>query len=134
MKQGNIIKAYKALRKIGGELDIPWGLKRRLADFRRLLQPTWDFQAEAEQATIEAIQAKYKKKAGELLTDDEINRMEKELNKKLHELQETEVEIEITPIKIAVTPKLEKVLNKVLTANELLDLDGFVNFEEDENK
>lgn len=131
MKQGDIIKAYKIIRKIGGELDIPWGLKRRLADFRRQLQPTWDFQAEQERATVDSLQERYKKKAGETLTDEEITRMQNDLNARLNELAETDVDIEIEPIRICVTAKLEKVLNKILTGNELIDLDGFVIFEEE---
>ena len=30
--------------------------------------------------------------------------------------------------------KLEKILNKILTGNELLDLDGFIEFEEADEK
>ena len=134
MKQGSIIKAYKVLRKIGSELDIPWDLKRKLADFRRQLQPTWDFQAESEQATIEALQAKYKKKPGETLSEAEVSQLQADLNARLNELAGTDVDIEIQPIQIKLTQKLEKVLNKILTGNELLDLDGFVEFEESEEK
>ena len=134
MKQGNIIKAYKIIRKIGGELEIPWDLKRKLADFRRQLQPTWDFQAESEQATIEALQAKYKKKPGETLSEAEVSQMQADLNARLKELAGMDVDIEIQPIRIRMTQKLEKVLNKILTGNELIDLDGFVEFEEGEEK
>lgn len=134
MKQGKIIVAYKLIRKLGGELDIPWELKRRLADFRRQLQPTWDFQEEQERAAVEALQARHKKKAGETLSDAEISQIQNELNKRLNELASMDVDIEIQPIRITVSRQLEKVLNKVLTGNELLDLDGFIEFEEGENK
>lgn len=134
MKQGKIIVAYKLIRKLGGELDIPWELKRRLADFRRQLQPTWDFQEEQERAAVEALQARHKKKAGETLSDAEVSQIQNELNKRLNELANMDVDIEIQPIRITVSRQLEKVLNKVLTGNELLDLDGFIEFEEGENK
>ena len=134
MKQGSIIKAYKIIRKIGAELEIPWDLKRKLADLRRQLQPTWDFQAEAEQTTVEALQAKFKKKPGETLSEAEVNQLQTELNIRLAELAGTDVEIEIQPIRIEMTQKLEKILNKILTGNELIDLDGFIEFEEGENK
>lgn len=134
MKQGKIIVAYKLIRKLGGELDIPWELKRRLADFRRQLQPTWDFQEEQERAAVEALQARHKKKAGENLSDAEISQIQNELNKRLNELANMDVDIEIQPIRITVSRQLERVLNKVLTGNELLDLDGFIEFEEGENK
>lgn len=134
MKQGSIIKAYKVLRKIGGELEIPWDLKRKLADFRRLLQPTWDFQEEQEKAAVEGLQARYKKKPGETFSSEEISKMQAELNLRLNELANMDVDIEIQPIRITVTQKLEKVLNKILTGNEMLDLDGFVDFEEGEGK
>lgn len=134
MKQGKIIVAYKLIRKLGGELDIPWELKRRLADFRRQLQPTWDFQEEQERAAVEALQARHKKKAGETLSEAEVSQIQNELNKRLNELASINVDIEIQPIRITVSRQLEKVLNKVLTGNELLDLDGFIEFEEGENK
>lgn len=134
MKQGDIIKAYKIIRKIGGELEIPWDLKRKLADLRRQLQPVWDFQSEAEQTTIEALQAKFKKKPGETLGEAEVSQLQTELNSRLNELAGTEVEIEIQPIRIEVTEKMKKILNKILTGNELLDLDRFIEFEEGENK
>ena len=134
MKQASIIKAYKIIRKIGAELDIPWDLKRKLADFRRQLQPTWDFQAESEQTVIEAVQAKFKKKPGETLSEAEMSQLQTELHRRLKELEETEVDIELQPIRISMTQKLEKVLNKILTGNELLDLDGFIEFEEADEK
>lgn len=134
MKQGDIIKAYKLIRKLGAELELPWELKRKLADFRRQMQPTWDFQAEQEQATTENLTAKYKRKPGEMLTNEEITQLQEELNRKLNELARTEVDIDIQPIRIAVDGKLKKVLNKVLAGNDILDLDGFIEFEEAEGK
>ena len=134
MKQGSIIKAYKIIRKIGAELEIPWDLKRKLADLRRQLQPTWDFPAEAEQTTVEALQAKFKKKTGETLSEAEVNQLQTELNIRLNDLANTDVDIEIQPIRIEMTQKLEKILNKILTGNELIDLDGFIEFEEVEGK
>lgn len=134
MKQASIIKAYKIIRKIGGELDIPWELKRKLADFRRELQPTWDFQEEQEKAVVEGLQAQYKKKPGETLSDAEVKQLQADLHTRLKELEETEVDIELKPIRISMTQKLEKVLNKILTGNELLDLDGFIEFEEADEK
>ena len=134
MKQGDIIKAYKVLRTIGAELDIPWELKRAVADLRRQLQPTWDFQAEQEQATVEGLQARYKKKPGETLSDEEINEMQAELRRRLAELRNLDVDITIEPFRITVTDKLKKTLNKILTGNDQLDLDGFVEFEEVESK
>ena len=132
MKQGSIIKAYKLIRKLGGELDIPWELKRKLADFRRQMQPTWDFQAEQEQATAEHLTEKYKKKPGETLTDEEIVRLQAELKAKMKELAQTEVDLELEPIRIKVDGKMKKILNKIYTGNELTDLDGFIEFEEAE--
>lgn len=134
MKQGNIIKAYKIIRKIGGELEIPWDLKRKLADLRRQLQTTWDFQAEAEQTTVEALQARFKKKPGETLSEAEVSQLQTELNLRLNDLANMDVDIEIQPIRIEMTQKLEKTLNKILTGNELIDLDGFIEFEEVEGK
>lgn len=134
MKQGSIIKAYKVLRKIGSELDIPWELKRKLADFRRQLQPTWDFQEEQEKAAVEGLQALHKKKSGETFSEEEVTTMQAELNLRLNDLAKMEVDIEIQPIRIEITDKLKKVLNKLLTGNEMLDLDGFVEFEEGESK
>ena len=92
MKQGSIIKAYKLIQKLGAELDLPWELKRKLANFRRQMQPTWDFQIEQEQATTESLTAKYKKKPGETLTSEEIAQLQTELRSKLSELARTEVE------------------------------------------
>ena len=134
MKQGSLIKASKIIRKIGAELEIPWDLKRKLADLRRQLQTTWDFQAEAEQTTVEALQARFKKKPGETLSEAEVNQLQTELNLRLAELAGMDVEIEIQPIRIEVTDKLKKTLNKILTGNELIDLDGFVEFEEGDGK
>lgn len=134
MKQGSIIKAYKVLRKIGAELEIPWELKLAVANRRRLMQPTWDFQAEQEQAIVEGLQARYRKKAGETLSDGEINEMQAELNRRLDELKNLDVDITIEPYRIRMTDKLRKTMSKILTSNDMLDLDGFVEFEEVEGK
>ena len=134
MKQGSIIKAYKLIQKLGAELDLPWELKRKLANFRRQMQPTWDFQIEQEQATTESLTAKYKKKPGETLTSEEIAQLQTELRSKLSELARTEVDIDIQPARITVDAKVKKVLNKVLTGNDFVDLDGFIEFEEAEGK
>ena len=75
-----------------------------------------------------------KKKPGETLSEAEVNQLQTELNLRLNDLANMDVDIEIQPIRIEMTQKLEKILNKILTGNELIDLDGFIEFEEVEGK
>lgn len=119
MKQGTVIKAYKALLNIS-EQSLPLNLSYKVFKLKRMLQPCWDFQLEKEKEiftnyTPESID-------GSNFKFDTPEKT-KAFKESFDELANMDTDVEFQPIKIQISDKFN------VSVNEIEALDGFVIFE-----
>ena len=120
MKQSTIIKAYKALIKLGQQ-DLPIRLAFDLFKIKQALQPQWDFQIDSETKAI----------AGATVNPDGTvsfgsTEAAAVFSGKLKELGDMDIDLKVNPIKIPLsTPGL------TLSMDDIEALDCFIQFSTD---
>ena len=117
MKQFKIIKAYKALTKLGQQ-DLPIKLAFDLFKIKQALQPQWDFQVDEENKL--AVNAKVN--ADGSVTFDSPEAAEA-FRQKLKELSDIDVDLKITPARIPLS-----IPGLTLSMDDIDALDCFVQF------
>ena len=120
MKQGQIIKAYKAINNLAAQ-PLPLREAYALHKLRAALRPTWDFQQQEEEKEIRRLEPQFEQN-GDLLfksPDDAAA-----FRAKLKELEENDVEMEYEPAKVRMAD------GAVLSMNDIEALGGFVEFTE----
>ena len=117
MKQFRIIKAYKALIKLGQQ-DLPIKLAFDLFKIKQALQPQWDFQVDEENKL--AVNAKVN--ADGSVTFDSPEAAEA-FRQKLKELSDIDVDLKITPARIPLS-----IPGLTLSMDDIDALDCFVQF------
>jgi len=117
MKQFRIIKAYKALIKLGQQ-DLPIKLAFDLFKIKQALQPQWDFQLDEEKK----LAASAKVNADGSVMFDTPEAAEK-FEQKLKNLSDIDVDLKVTPAQIPLnTPGLK------LSMEDIDALSTFVKF------
>ena len=136
MKQGNIISAYKTLRRMSA-LPLPLGVAYKLHKLKTSLQTQWDFQLEQEETILKDCngQADYTgavhfaddpPKGVEANETNDYGKGRKEFDKRMTELSSMEVDTTFTPVNLAAdTPGLK------LSIDDLASLEGFVNIQDE---
>ena len=117
MKQFKIIKAYKALTKLGQQ-DLPIRLAFDLFKIKQALQPQWDFQLDEENK----LAASAKVSADGSVTFDSPEAAEA-FRQKLKELSDIDVDLKITPARIPLS-----IPGLTLSMDDIDALDCFVQF------
>ena len=117
MKQLRIIKAYKALTKLGQQ-DLPIKLAFDLFKIKQALQPQWDFQLGEENN----LTASAKVNADGSVTFDSPEAAEA-FRQKLKELSDIDVDLKITPARIPLS-----IPGLTLSMDDIDALDCFVQF------
>ena len=117
MKQFRIIKAYKALTKLGQQ-DLPIRLAFDLFKIKQALQPQWDFQLDEENK----LAASAKVSADGSVTFDSPEAAEA-FRQKLKELSDIDVDLKITPARIPLS-----IPGLTLSMDDIDALDCFVQF------
>jgi len=117
MKQFRIIKAYKALIKLGQQ-DLPIRLAFDLFKIKQALQPQWDFQVDEENK----LAAGAKVDADGTVTFNTPEDADA-FRKKLSELNNIDVNLKVKPVRIPLS-----IPGAVLSMNDIEALDGFVVF------
>lgn len=120
MKQGQIIKAYKAINNLAAQ-PLPLREAYALHKLRAALRPTWDFQQQEEEKEIRRLEPQFEQN-GDLLfksPDDAAA-----FRAKLKALEENEVDVEYKPVNVRMAEGV------ALTVNDIEALDGFVEFAE----
>ena len=117
MKQFRIIKAYKALTKLGQQ-DLPIKLAFDLFKIKQALQPQWDFQLDEENK----LTASAKVNADGSVTFDTPEAAEM-FRKKLKDLSDIDVDLKITPARIPLS-----IPGLTLSMDDIDALDCFVQF------
>lgn len=117
MKQFRIIKAYKALTKLGQQ-DLPIRLAFDLFKIKRALQPQWDFQVDEENRMT----------AGANVNADgsvvfESPAEAEAFRQRLKEISAMDVDLKVKPVQVPLSiPGLK------LSMEDIEALDGFVQF------
>lgn len=117
MKQAAIIKAYRAINKLGRQ-DLPIKLAFDLFKIKQALQPQWDFQVDEENKL--AVNAKVN--ADGSVTFDSPEAAEA-FRQKLKELSDIDVDLKITPARIPLS-----IPGLTLSMDDIDALDCFVQF------
>ncbi len=117
MKQAAIIKAYRAINKLGQQ-DLPIKLAFDLFKIKQALQPQWDFQVDEENKL--AVNAKVN--ADGSVTFDSPEAAEA-FRQKLKELSDIDVDLKITPARIPLS-----IPGLTLSMDDIDALDCFVQF------
>ena len=117
MKQFRIIKAYKALTKLGQQ-DLPIRLAFDLFKIKQALQPQWDFQLDEENK----LTASAKVNADGSVTFDTPEAAEM-FRQKLKDLSDIDVDLKITPARIPLS-----IPGLTLSSDDIDALDCFVQF------
>ena len=117
MKQFRIIKAYKALTKLGQQ-DLPIRLAFDLFKIKQALQPQWDFQLDEENK----LTANAKVNADGSVTFDTPEAAET-FRQKLKDLSDIDVDLKITPARIPLS-----IPGLTLSMDDIDALDCFVQF------
>lgn len=117
MKQAAIIKAYRAINKLGQQ-DLPIKLAFDLFKIKQALQPHWDFQVDEENKL--AVNAKVN--ADGSVTFDSPEAAEA-FRQKLKELSDIDVDLKITPARIPLS-----IPGLTLSMDDIDALDCFVQF------
>lgn len=117
MKQFRIIKAYKALTKLGQQ-DLPIRLAFDLFKIKQALQPQWDFQLDEENK----LTASAKVNADGSVTFDTPEAAEM-FRQKLKDLSDIDVDLKVTPVRIPLS-----IPGLTLSMDDIDALDCFVQF------
>ena len=117
MKQFRIIKAYKALIKLGQQ-DLPIKLAFDLFKIKQALQPQWDFQLDEEKKMTDSAQVN----ADGSITFDTPEAAEM-FRQKLKDLSDIDVDLKITPARIPLS-----IPGLTLSMDDIDALDCFVQF------
>lgn len=117
MKQFRIIKAYKALTKLGQQ-DLPIRLAFDLFKIKQALQPQWDFQLDEESK----LTANAKVNADGSVTFDTPEAAEM-FRQRLKDLSDIDVDMKITPARIPLS-----IPGLTLSMDDIDALDCFVQF------
>ena len=117
MKQFKIIKAYKALTKLGQQ-DLPIKLAFDLFKIKQALQPQWDFQLDEEKKMTDSAQVN----ADGSITFDTPEAAEM-FRQKLKDLSDIDVDLKITPARIPLS-----IPGLTLSMDDIDALDCFVQF------
>ena len=117
MKQFKVIKAYKALTKLGQQ-DLPIKLAFDLFKIKQALQPQWDFQLDEENK----LAANAKVNADGSVTFDSPEAAEA-FRQKLKELSDIDVDLKVKPVQIPIS-----IHGLTLSMDDVDALDCFVQF------
>lgn len=120
MKQGDIIKAYKATAKLA-EQKLPLTTAYKIFKLREQMKPAWDFQAQEEYKLMD----EYHPEPGENGTV-KFHSVEDRLafEDKLQEIANMESDVEITPATLPLTDDI------ALTVGDLADMKPVITFQE----
>ena len=117
MKQFRIIKAYKALIKLGQQ-DLPIRLAFDLFKIKQALQPQWDFQLDEENK----LAASAKVNADGSITF-ETQEAAAAFRQRLKELSDIDVDLKVKPVQIPIS-----IPGLTLSMDDVDALDCFVQF------
>ena len=117
MKQFRIIKAYKALTKLGQQ-DLPIKLAFDLFKIKQALQPQWDFQLDEENK----LTASAKVNADGSVTFDTPEAAEM-FRQRLKDLSDIDVDLKVKPVQIPLS-----IPGLTLSMDDIDALDCFVQF------
>ena len=117
MKQFRIIKAYKALTKLGQQ-DLPIKLAFDLFKIKQALQPQWDFQLDEENK----LTASAKVNADGSVTFDTPEAADM-FRQKLKDLSDIDVDLKVKPVQIPLS-----IPGLTLSMDDIDALDCFVQF------
>lgn len=117
MKQFRIIKAYKALTKLGQQ-DLPIRLAFDLFKIKQALQPQWDFQLDEENK----LTASAKVNADGSVTFD-TPEASAAFRQRLKELSDIDVDLKVKPVQIPLS-----IPGLTLSMDDIDALDCFVQF------
>lgn len=117
MKQFRIIKAYKALTKLGQQ-DLPIRLAFDLFKIKQALQPQWDFQLDEENK----LTASAKVNADGSVTF-ETQEAAAAFRQRLKELSDIDVDLKVKPVQIPIS-----IPGLTLSMDDIDALDCFVQF------
>ena len=117
MKQFRIIKAYKALTKLGQQ-DLPIRLAFDLFKIKQALQPQWDFQLDEENK----LTASAKVNADGSVTFDTPEAAEM-FRQRLKDLSDIDVDLKVKPVQIPLS-----IPGLTLSMDDIDALDCFVQF------
>ena len=117
MKQFKVIKAYKALTKLGQQ-DLPIKLAFDLFKIKQALQPQWDFQLDEEKKMTDSAQVN---------ADGSITFETQEAAaafwQRLKELSDIDVDLKVKPVQIPIS-----IPGLTLSMDDVDALDCFVQF------
>ena len=117
MKQFKVIKAYKALTKLGQQ-DLPIKLAFDLFKIKQALQPQWDFQVDEENKLTTS--AKFNPDGTVSFDSPEAADA---FRQKLKDLSDIDVDLKITPVRIPLS-----IPGLTLSMDDIDALDCFVQF------
>lgn len=117
MKQFKIIKAYKALTKLGQQ-DLPIKLAFDLFKIKQALQPQWDFQLDEEKKMTDSAQVN----ADGSITF-ETQEAAAAFRQRLKELSDIDVDLKVKPVHIPIS-----IPGLTLSMDDVDALDCFVQF------
>ena len=117
MKQFKVIKAYKALTKLGQQ-DLPIKLAFDLFKIKQALQPQWDFQLDEENK----LTASAKVNADGSVTFDTPEAAEM-FRQRLKDLSDIDVDLKVKPVQIPLS-----IPGLTLSMDDIDALDCFVQF------
>ena len=117
MKQFKIIKAYKALTKLGQQ-DLPIKLAFDLFKIKQALQPHWDFQVDEENKL--AVNAKVNADGSVTFDTPEAAEM---FRQRLKDLSDIDVDLKVKPVQIPIS-----IPGLTLSMDDVDALDCFVQF------
>jgi len=117
MKQFKVIKAYKALTKLGQQ-DLPIKLAFDLFKIKQALQPQWDFQLDEEKKMTDSAKVN---------ADGSITFESQEaaaaFRQRLKELSDIDVDLKVKPVQIPIS-----IPGLTLSMDDVDALDCFVQF------
>lgn len=120
MKQGDIIKAYKATAKLA-EQKLPLTTAYKIFKLREQMKPAWDFQAQEENKLMD----EYRPEPGENGTVKFRTVEEKcGFEDRLKEIADMESDVEITPVTLPLTDDI------AITVGDLADMQMVITFQE----
>lgn len=118
MKQVQLVKAYMVLDKLA-KVTFPLTISNKIFHMKEKLQSQYDFQSQEETKSFQDNHGSFNAdNKMTFQTVEDYNAFEC----RMKELRDLEIDIEIQPFDIPISD------NIMLTADEIKDLNGFVNF------
>lgn len=118
MKQEKLVKAYMALDKLA-KVSLPLSISNKIFHMKDALQTQYDFQCQEETKSFEENHGSFNDQGNMVFTTvKEYNAFET----RMKELKDLDIDFAINSIEVPIND------NIILTADEIKDLVGFVDF------